>query len=79
MVHRPRDQQKITRGLRNAKPEEGNVCQIGAKRRLAKGSLNTTYFDQTGEDVVSNASVGAGFVLANAGQQSADGFKFDIL
>ncbi len=79
MVHRPRDQQKITSGLRKAKPEDGDVYEIGAKIRLEQGSLNTTYFDQTAEDVITNTFVGAGFVLANADQQSADSFNFGIL
>ena len=66
-------------GLRNANPEEGEVIEVGAKMLFEKGSLNITYFDQTVEDFVSNTFVGAGFVLSNAGEQSAKGLEFDLL
>ena len=66
-------------GLRNANPEEGEVIEVGAKMLFEKGSLNITYFDQTVEDFVTNTFVGAGFVLSNAGEQSAKGLEFDLL
>ena len=69
----------FTSGLRNANPEDGEVYELGAKMSFDKGSLNITYFDQSVDDFVTNTFVGAGFVLANAGQQSAKGLEFDMI
>ena len=69
----------FTSGLRNANPEDGEVYEFGAKMLFEKGSLNITYFDQSVDDFVTNTFVGDGFLLSNAGQQSAKGFEFDML
>ena len=69
----------LTSGLRNANPEDGEVYELGAKMSFNKGSLNITYFDQSVDDFVTNTFVGDGFLLSNAGQQSAKGFEFDML
>jgi len=41
--------------------------------------LKYAYFDQKIKGFQSNTFIGTGFVLANAGSQSADGFEFDLL
>ena len=69
----------FTMGTRKANAEEGEVYEIGAKMLFEQGRLNITYFDQTVEEFVSNTFFGTGFVLANAGQQSAKGVEFDLL
>ena len=69
----------FTSGLRNANPEDGEVYEFGAQMLFEKGSLNITYFDQSVDDFVTNTFVGDGFLLSNAGQQSAKGFEFDML
>ena len=43
------------------------------------GYLNIAYFDQEIKGFQSNTFIGTGFVLANAGSQSADGFEFDLM
>ena len=66
-------------GTRKASAEEGEVYEIGAKMLFEQGSLNITYFDQTVEDFVNNTFFGTGFILANAGEQSAKGLEFYLL
>jgi hypothetical protein len=46
---------------------------------LPSGYLNIAIFDQEIEDFQTNTFIGTGFVLANAGSQSADGYEFDLV
>ena len=64
---------------RYADPEESTVFELGAKILMESGYLNVAIFDQTIENFHSNTFVGAAFVLANAGKQSAKGIEFDLL
>ena len=66
-------------GKRFAGPEEAKVTELGAKIYLPSGYLNIAIFDQTIEGFQSNTFIGTGFVLANAGSQSADGYEFDLV
>ena len=63
---------------RYANPEEAEVFELGAKIYLPNGYLNIAMFDQKIKGFQSNTFVGTGFVLANAGSQSADGVEFDL-
>jgi hypothetical protein len=65
-------------GTRYANPEEAEVFELGAKIYLPNGYLNIAMFDQKIKGFQSNTFVGTGFVLANAGSQSADGVEFDL-
>jgi outer membrane receptor protein involved in Fe transport len=66
-------------GRRYAGPEEAEVTELGAKIILPSGYLNIALFDQTIDGFQSNTFIGTGFVLANAGSQSADGYEFDLV
>jgi hypothetical protein len=66
-------------GQRYASPEEAEVFEIGMKMRLATGYFNFTAFSQEIKDFQSNTFVSSGFILANAGLQSSEGFEFDLL
>ena len=66
-------------GRRYASPEEAEVIELGLKMRLPSGYFNFTAFKQEIKDFQSNTFVSSGFVLANAGQQSSEGFEFDLL
>ena len=66
-------------GRRYAGPEEAEVVELGAKIYLPSGYLNIAVFDQTIDGFQSNTFIGTGFVLANAGSQSADGYEFDLV
>ena len=66
-------------GQRYASPEEAEVFELGLKMRLATGYLNVTAFSQEIKDFQSNTFVSSGFILANAGLQSSEGFEFDLL
>jgi outer membrane receptor protein involved in Fe transport len=66
-----------TYGTRYASPELATVYEVGMKSRFKKGGLNVTIFDQTIEGFQSSTFVGAGFVLANAGEQNTKGIEFD--
>ena len=66
-------------GRRYADPEESEVVELGAKILLPTGYLNIAIFDQKIEGFQSNTFIGTGFVLANAGSQSSDGFEFDLV
>jgi iron complex outermembrane receptor protein len=68
-----------TVGTRYANPEKAEVKELGAKIALPSGYLNIAIFDQEIEDFQTNTFVGTGFVLANAGSQSADGYEFDLV
>ena len=66
-------------GRRYADPEESEVFELGAKILLPSGYLNIALFDQKIEGFQSNTFVGTGFILANAGSQSSEGFEFDLV
>ena len=66
-------------GQRYASPEEAEVIELGLKMRLPTGYFNFTAFKQEIKDFQSNTFVSSGFILANAGQQSSEGFEFDLL
>ena len=66
-------------GRRYADPEESEVVELGAKNFTSTGYLNIAIFDQKIEGFQSNTFIGTGFVLANAGSQSSDGFEFDLV
>jgi len=66
-------------GQRYARPESAEVYELGVKMRLPSGYLNITAFKQEIEDFQSNVFVSSGFILANAGLQSSEGFEFDLL
>ena len=66
-------------GRRYADPEESEVIELGAKILLPSGYLNLAIFDQKIEGFQSNTFVGTGFILANAGSQSTEGFEFDLV
>ena len=66
-------------GQRYASPEEAEVLELGLKMRLPTGYLNVTAFKQEIKDFQSNTFVSSGFILANAGMQSSEGFEFDLL
>ena len=68
-----------TVGTRYANPEQAEVFELGAKIALPSGYLNIAFFDQEIDDFQTNTFVGTGFVLANAGTQSADGYEFDLV
>lgn len=71
------DQNNQTYGSRFAGPEESTVYELGLKARFNRGAVNLAVFDQKVEGFQSSIFVGTGFVLANAGQQSAQGFEID--
>ena len=66
-------------GQRFALPEEATVLELGLKARFERGSFNLAIFDQDIENFQSNAFVGTGFALANAGKQSVQGVEFDFV
>jgi iron complex outermembrane receptor protein len=66
-------------GQRYATPEEAEVFELGAKMYLPTGYLNLAIFDQKIKGFQSNTFIGTGFVLANAGSQSADGYEIDLV
>ena len=66
-------------GRRYADPEESEVFELGAKIKLPSGYLNIAMFDQKIEGFQSNTFIGTGFVLANAGSQSTEGYEFDLV
>jgi iron complex outermembrane receptor protein len=59
-------------------PEEAEVLEIGYKTRFDGGSFNLAIFDQKIENFQSNAFIGTGFALANAGEQNSKGVEFDL-
>ena len=66
-------------GLRFAKPEEATVIELGLKARFERGSINLAIFDQQIKNFQSNAFIGTGFALANAGKQSVQGVEVDFV
>ena len=67
----------LTAGSRFAGPEEATVYELGIKAKLDRGYANLTFFDQTIDGFQSNIFTGTGFILANAGKQSAQGIEFE--
>ena len=65
-------------GTRFAGPEDATVYEIGLKAQWDRASLNVALFDQSIEGFQSNAFIGTGFNLANAGEQSTKGIEFDL-
>lgn len=68
-------QNNQTFGTRFAAPETVLVFELGLKAKFNKGSFNLAIFDQSFGDFQSNAFVGGGFVLTNAGKSSVRGFE----
>jgi outer membrane receptor protein involved in Fe transport len=66
-------------GTRYAGPEETTVYELGFKGQWDRTQLNVAIFDQSIEGFQSNIFTGTGFVLANAGEQSARGIEVDAL
>lgn len=66
-------------GTRFAGPEEATVYELGLKASFERGSLNLAIFDQSIEGFQSNAFIGTGFNLTNAGEQSTTGLEFDLI
>ena len=69
----------LTIGTRLAGPEESEVLELGIKYRADWGYINAAIFNQTIEGFQSNVFTGAGFNLANAGEQSVDGVEIDVM
>lgn len=66
-------------GTRFAGPEEATVYELGLKTRFERGAFNLAIFEQSIEGFQSNLFQGSGFVLANAGEQSTEGFEVDAV
>ncbi|MEM9285277.1 MAG: TonB-dependent receptor [Pseudomonadota bacterium] len=66
-------------GTRLADPEITKTFEIGLKTQFSWGQFNIALFDQTVEGFQSSTFQGTGFVLANAGEQSAQGVEFDTI
>ena len=64
-------------GTRFAEPEETTNIEIGLKASYENFAINIAAFDLEVEGFQSNVFVGNGFVLANAGEQSARGVEWD--
>ena len=69
----------LTLGTRLAGPEEATTIELGFKYSADWGSLNAALFDQSIEGFQSNAFLGTGFVLTNAGKQSTKGVEVDLV
>ena len=69
----------LTIGTRLASPEEAQTIEFGAKYSADWGTLNAAIFDQSIEGFQSNAFLGTGFVLTNAGKQSSKGVELDLM
>ncbi len=64
-------------GTRFAAPEQTRNIEIGLKAAFDDFAINLALFDLRVEGFQSNVFVGSGFVLANAGEQSARGIEWD--
>ena len=69
----------LTIGTRLASPEEAQTIEFGAKYSADWGTLNAAIFDQSIEGFQSNAFLGTGFSLTNAGKQSTKGVELDLM
>ena len=70
-------QPNLTTGTRFAGPEEAEVYELGLKAQFDGLGFNLALFDQTLEGFQSFLFTGTGFALANAGEQSTQGFEID--
>ena len=68
----------LVTGTRFAGPEESTVLEVGLKAEFDSLAFNLAIFDQEIDGFQSNVFTGTGFVLANAGTQTVEGFEFDI-
>ena len=68
----------LVSGTRFARPEEAMVYELGLKAQFDTVSLNLALFDQTIEDFQTNAFIGTGFALNNAGEQSSTGVEVEV-
>lgn len=69
----------LTIGTRLAGPEEAQTIEFGVKYSADWGTLNAAIFDQSIEGFQSNAFLGTGFSLTNAGKQSSKGVEIDLM
>ncbi|MDP3675456.1 MAG: TonB-dependent receptor [Novosphingobium sp.] len=69
----------LTSGTRSAGPEDSTVYELGLKADWNVVSLNFAAFKETIRGFQSNIFTGTGFVLANAGKESVQGFEFEGL
>ena len=69
----------LTLGTRLAGPEEATTLEFGIKYAVDWGTLNAAIFEQSIEGFQSNAFLGTGFVLTNAGKQSTKGVEVDLV
>lgn len=69
----------LTIGTRLASPEDAQTIEFGAKYSADWGTLNAAIFDQSIEGFQSNAFLGTGFALTNAGKQSTKGVELDLM
>lgn len=64
-------------GSRHAGPEAARLYEAGIKANWGTVSANLAVFRQVIEGFQSNLFTGTGFILANAGRQSVDGFEIE--
>ncbi|MDG1507718.1 MAG: TonB-dependent receptor [Luminiphilus sp.] len=69
----------LTIGTRLAGPEEAETVELGIKYSADWGTLNAAIFDQSIEGFQSNAFLGTGFSLTNAGKRSSKGAELDLM
>jgi outer membrane receptor protein involved in Fe transport len=69
----------LTAGTRYAGPEETTAYELGFKGQWDRTQLNVAVFDQSIKGFQSNIFTGTGFILMNAGKQSAKGIEVDAL
>ena len=69
----------LTIGTRLAGPEEAETIELGFKYSAEWGTLNGAIFDQSIEGFQSNAFLGTGFSLNNAGKRSSKGAEMDLM
>lgn len=67
----------LTQGSRYAGPEKSTVYELGVKTKFDRGFVNFDVFKQSIDGFQSNIFTGTGFLLANAGEQSVNGFEVD--
>ncbi len=69
----------LTIGTRLAGPEEAETIELGFKYSADWGTLNGAIFDQSIKGFQSNAFLGTGFSLNNAGKRSSKGAEMDLM
>jgi iron complex outermembrane receptor protein len=67
----------LTSGTRSAGPEKSTVYELGLKANWGVVSVNFAAFKEIIRGFQSNIFTGTGFVLANAGKESVQGFEFE--